>query len=134
MAYVARIRGVELICETLDDFDAVVERYGSEAAPHAGEHHVKGKGHHGGSSDTALLRALVQEDQSGVSSQKIGGMLGTRGKGVPPALRRWAVKVGLSQSESSSPFEAARPDGGRGWKLSAGAMEIAKVLLEGHGK
>lgn len=128
MAIVVRIRGVEVVCESLDDLDSILERYGSSpdgaiVSPASRNGSGRGTG-----ADTALLRALVEAGSTGISSQMIGDMLGTRGKGVPPALQKWGVRVGLAQGDGK-PFDPARPQGGRGWKLKEGAMSVARHLL-----
>ena len=83
--------------------------------------------------DVALLRELAQVGSTGLSSQMIGEMIGARGKGVPGALKRWAVRVGLVQDEGNFPLEAARPQGARGWRLKDGAVSVARHLLERKG-
>lgn len=127
MAYIVRIRGVEVVCETLDQLDEIVERYGGEGAPAAPKRANGGAA--GPAGDAALLRELVNVGSTGLGSQTIGEMIGARGKGVPVALKRWALRVGLTQDESNFPLEPARPQGGRGWRLNDGAITIARHLL-----
>ena len=127
MAYIVRVRGVEIVCESLDDVDTIVDRYGGESAAPAKR--PASTAPSGPAGDTALLLELVQASTTGLSSQKIGHMIGARGKGMPNALKRWAVRVGLTQDESNFPLEAARPDGGRGWRLKDGMVSVARHLL-----
>ncbi len=138
MAYTVRVRGVEIICDTLDDLDAIVERYGSEgeapsvhaAAAAASRNGSSGAALSGRSADVALLQTLLEAGNTGVKSEAIGHMIKARGKGFAPALTRWATRVGFSDAESNFPLEPARPEGARGWRLKDGAMVMAKALFK----
>jgi hypothetical protein len=125
--YIVRVRGVEIVCDDLDAVDELVGRYGSEGTAPPKRKAVAPSG---AAADTALLKDLVEAGSTGLSSQKIGHMIGARGKGVPTALKRWALRIGLAQDEQKLPLEAARPQGGRGWRLQDGGMSIARQLLE----
>lgn len=134
MGYKVRVRGVEIECDSLDDVDDLVERYGNAsesvplprgAAPATPRN--SGSNSTGGTTDTALLKALVQSGPSGVTSSLIGGMLNAQRKGIPSALTAWASRVGLPDEACV----AARPGGKRGWRLNEGALVGAREIL-GH--
>lgn len=81
--------------------------------------------HHG---DRTLLIQFIESGDRGLLTQQIGQALGTRGKGVRPALGRWSRKIGLVTEENASAFEAIKRFDGRGFKMlehyrrTAGAM------------
>jgi hypothetical protein len=134
MGYIVRVRGIEIECDTLDDLDAIVERYGAsgstERTPSRDEN--AGARENGGPAitglsrtDTALLKQLVQNAGAGVPSSVIGGMLSAERKGIPGALARWAERVGLPNDACVT----ARPGGQRGWRLNDGALHAAREIL-----
>ncbi len=134
MAFLVRVRGVEVVCETLEDVDVIVDRYGVE-----GTHQQEGFGlrrtdRPAGPSarDRAVLKTLVEAGTKGVSSKVLEDMLGRKAKALPPALSAWAARQQVTHDPSVFPFEAARPDGKRGWRLSEGAMTTAKMILGGE--
>jgi len=132
MPYIVRVRGVEIVCESLDELDELVERYGSDSAEGGGASSRLRRSSGGppgaSASDVALLRAMAEGGAQGVSSEQIGHMLGTQGKGIPPALSRWAVRMGISTDGDA--FDAARPGGARGWRLKSGVLAVAKGVLD----
>jgi hypothetical protein len=136
MAYTVRVRGVEIMCDTLDDLDAIVDRYGStDEAPTSrlatGTKNGSASSASGGKGgDNTLLKTLVEAGTAGVRSTVIGHMISAKGKGFTPALRRWAVRVGFTDAESNFPLEQARPDGARGWRLKEGALVMARDLVK----
>jgi hypothetical protein len=133
MAYTVRVRGVEIVCETLEDIDQLIERYGGTAGMSAQPFHAPPQlGGPAGvaAADATLLQALVSAGQQGVSSESIGHMLGTKGKGIPPALQRWAARVGIARTEDGDVWEPARPQGARGWRLKNGSLAVARTLSE----
>src|SRR5688572_22583145 len=95
--YVVRVRGVEIVCETLDEINAIIERFGVEAtgvAGNSGAHMAKlpnVRDH-----DGRLLRALVRSS-GGLPSSTVQGMLNVQGKAIPYALRDWAKRMRLPQ-------------------------------------
>jgi hypothetical protein len=71
-----------------------------------------------------------ERESKGIHNRDLGQFFGVEGKSIFPALRKWAVEVGLAKSEGERVFEAfSRPDG-RGYKLSATSMTVAKLLLD----
>jgi hypothetical protein len=56
-------------------------------------------------------------------------MLGRKGKAVGAALLQWGVRIRLVADQGNNPFEKARPNGGRGWKLKSSMIPIAKQML-----
>lgn len=132
MSYIVRIRGVEVVCESLDDVDQIIDRYGGTANETAARsvNHGAPVANVGTASDVALLRSMVNAGTGGLLSETIGQMLGKKGKGIPPALFRWAMRVGISQTDTGDALEATRPQGARGWRLREGALTVAKEILE----
>lgn len=132
MPYTVRVRGVEIVCDALEDIDRLIERYGDESlAPTAGGAKASmGGGPPGaGAADLTLLRTMVSAGSLGVSSEQIGHMLNTKGKGIPNALQRWAIRIGITEHADGQVFDSARPQGARGWKLKDGALAVAKTVL-----
>lgn len=120
-----RVRGVEIECESLDELDAIIDRYG-EGAPVRGANGLAGLSVPtvGATNvDQALLRAFLNAP-SGLPSQAVQGMLHVKGKAIPGALKAWAVRVHLPDDG----FEKANPGGKRGWRLSDAGAGAARVL------
>lgn len=120
---VVRVRGIEIVCDSLDELDAIIDRYGDGAA-------VRGPGSlssNGGGGTTnvdgALLRAFLS-NPSGVGSPTIQGMLKVQGKAISAALKAWAGRMNMPVDG----FERANPGGRRGWKLNDGAIAAGKLL------
>ena len=134
MSYAVRVRGVEIICESLEDVDRLIERYGgapgSPSSPDLASTMARGGPSGVAAHDLAVLHALINAGTQGVTSESIGHMLGTKGKGIPPALRRWAMRIGIAQNEDGDALEAARPQGARGWRLKDGSLAVARTILE----
>jgi hypothetical protein len=131
MAITVRVRGIEVVCETLDDLDKIIERYGDTSAPPAGSAQAALAGSHGvarkaAALDNGLLQAFAQAP-GGVQSKIVEGMLGVRGKAIRSALRIWAARVHLSPDT----IEKANPGGKRGWKLNESGIAAARTLLHG---
>lgn len=134
---VIRVRGIPIEVESWDDLDEVVKRYGNDATPielHSGE---RKKGTTGRAStsaslqtnDRVLLRQFIEKDGSGLLNEIIGTAIGARGKSIWPALRKWAVKITLAESESAEVFERFNRTEGRGYKLRAHFLKVAHSLL-----
>src|SRR5205823_1202674 len=120
-------RGVEVVCESLEELDALIARYGDAATPGRPGPAKAGRNGTGPADvDVALLRLLARSP-SGVVSKTIEGMLQVQGKAIRTALRAWAVRVNLSPDT----IEKANPGGRRGWRLTEGGMGAAKALMAG---
>lgn len=90
----------------------------------------------GGSSqaqrDQGLLRTLVNAAETGVEASTISGLLGgIKGRGIPPAVRRWAVRVGLADDEDNEACLPVRVNRKRGWRLSPSALGAARAMQGG---
>ncbi len=133
MPYRVTVRGAEVVADSLDDLDALLERYGDEVAAA-----VDSSGRIGGGAatlprsganagkDGSLLKAFLDAGTAGVPSGIISQMVGgARGKALPPAMKRWAERVGLSGNDV---FQKAFPNGQRGWRLSESAQGAARLL------
>lgn len=116
-----RVRGIEIVCDNLDELDAILDRYGDGAAVRSGGGATPTQG--GGKSvDERLLRAFMGSP-SGVPSPTITGLLKVNGKAIPAALAAWAGRMNLPNA-----FEKANPGGRRGWKLTDAAMAAARAV------
>jgi hypothetical protein len=136
MAYKVRIGRLEISCESLEELDELVGRYGAGegAEPVSGGAARQSSGAAGSngesSRDLQLLRALVDAGETGMAAGTVSSMLGgVRGRTVPVAVRKWAVRVKLADAEDNSACVPARPGGQRGWRLNPGALGAAKLLL-----
>jgi len=134
MTFTVRVRGIEIVCESLEDVDAIIDRYGSaegaDVRPIIGSSNGSATRGNRGGGDMALLRQFIEAGSTGVTSTVIGQMLGTAGKGVPPALQRWGIRIGLAENQASLPLEQARPKGARGWRLNEGGMITAREIVK----
>ena len=77
-----------------------------------------------------MLEHLLEFGDIGVHTNNLGDLLGRRGKAVKPALLQWATRINLTTDDGIDPFEKARPNGGRGWKLRGTMVPLARRLLE----
>jgi hypothetical protein len=143
--YKVRIGRLEIECETPEALDQLIARYGGgEEAAGSGRPSSPSGGTNGGGvsagttpeqqRDYTLLKALVQAGESGVEAGIVSNLLGgAKGRSVPIAVKKWAVRVGLATNEENSVCVPARPGGQRGWRLGSGALGAAKLMLEGKG-
>ncbi|HLY38565.1 MAG TPA: hypothetical protein VKU61_11050 [Candidatus Binatia bacterium] len=127
---IVRVRGIEIVCESLEELDQLMERYGEAAATNgAASMSVGGSlSTHAGKKAVALDNGLLQafaQSPTGVQSKIVEGMLGIRGKAIRAALRAWATRVHLSPDT----IEKANPGGRRGWKLTSSGIAAAKALM-----
>lgn len=134
---IIRVRGIPIEVESWDDLDEVVKRYGNDAAPIELQSGEGKKGTIGRASTTAslqtndqvLLRQFIEKDGSGLFNEVIGTAIGARGKSIWPALRKWAVKIKLAESERAEVFERFNRTEGRGYKLKPHFLKVAHSLL-----
>lgn len=134
MAYVVKINGYEVICESVEDVRALVgatvdgspteKREGKAQTPPSPPSRNGSDGQRS-AADQALLRALYDGGTTGIPSSTVGGLLSAKGKGLPGAFERWADRVGIPRDGA----EAVRVGTGRGWRLTDGALAAAKVAL-----
>jgi hypothetical protein len=137
IAMKVHIGSLEITVENLEELDQLVQRYGGEQPSHRAVDQPSENGSvqraNGGNSvahDRVILGHLIEHADTGVHTNTLGDMLGRRGKAVKPALNQWAIKVRLMTEDGIDPFEKARPNGGRGWRLRATLLPIARQLLE----
>ena len=133
------VRGIAVQVETLDELDEFIQRYGSDITtglPTPDNLMKPGKKPREGilaRNDRVHLQHFVDRDNKGVLNKDLGKFLGAKGKAIGPALRIWGVRIGLADNKTAQAFERfSRPDG-RGYKLSAPFLQIAKSLLEEQG-
>lgn len=140
MSYIVRANGFEIECATVEEVRALVgvpmpDSEGKPRAPQVTSNGTVATAQQGGrseatprsASDHALLKALVDKGNSGIDSTTALGLLSARGRGVPGAFTQWAHRVGLPESAA----EPIRVGNGRGWRLTAGALAAARVILDG---
>jgi len=137
MAFTARIRGVDISCDTLDDLEAILERFGAEqeprdnrAGPPSGrpDAPARSNGEAPADADAMLLRAFLSGGDAGIPASTIQNLLPrAAGRGMPIALQRWAIRVNIANEDGPAACVPARPGGGRGWKLTQGAMNVAQL-------
>lgn len=123
---IVRIRGVEIVCESLEELDRLLERYGEAGAITAGPQ-LPSPGRSGGappSVDMTLLRALIGAP-AGIPSPTVQGMLGARGKGIATAFKAWCGRMHLPPDA----VEQANPRGKRGWRLTEAGQHAARAIL-----
>jgi len=133
------IQGLEVIVDSVEELQQLIDHFGSadasEKSPKKANGSPTGNGGSGGNGgsvvhDRVILQHLVEAADTGVHTNTLGDMLGRKGKSVGPALLQWGVKIKLVAEETNNPFEKARPNGGRGWKLKSTMLPIAKQMLD----
>lgn len=124
---IVRVRGVEIVCESLEELDQIIQRYGVEGAVRDGTGSIavpSGGTAGAGGIDVKLLRQFVQ-NPAGIPSPTVAGMLKATGKGIPGALTAFAARMHLAPDS----FEKCNPGGRRGWKLTEPALAAAQAVL-----
>jgi hypothetical protein len=137
----ARVRIGKMVLEfdSDDELDRFVARHAGQAESDAepvsgGGNGGGGRGTtpSGGDRDRSLLQQFLRGGDTGIPAATVAGLLdGAVGRGVAPALARWAVRVRLAASEDNQAVVVARPGGKRGWKLSPSGLSAARAL---HGE
>lgn len=128
-----RIGALELDV-SLEELDELVQRYGNIVATsgEGGAAHpgVKPKvGEHHGTTDSVILKKLVDAGTQGVPTSVLGDMLGRRGKATRGAARKLAQRMGVVSDPAIDPFEESRVGTQRGLRIKASFMDIAKAHL-----
>jgi hypothetical protein len=130
---IVRVRGVEVVCETMEELDQIIERYGDAGASPIGTllgpsqpaaSSLNGAARKAAALDNGLLQAFVNSP-AGVQSKIVEGLLGIRGKAIPFALRAWAKRVHIAPET----IARANPGGKRGWKLNESGIAAARALM-----
>ena len=128
-----RIGGLEICDLTLDELDAVIRRYaGTEDAQadliaNGAVANVQG-GVQGGAADRVVLAKLVEAGLGGVPTNTLGDILGKRGKATRGAVRKWALRIGLTSDQNVDPIEDCRSGTQRGIRLKESFLDVAKHL------
>lgn len=125
--YKVRVRGVEIVVETLEELDLIIHRYGlsSEAdLPTKEIRSIKDAMDR----DYSLLRQFVTEDEVGIRSEELADWFRIKGRGLPSRLLAWAKRVGL-RGTFEDIFERTVYRGQRGFRLTKDAVEKAQLLL-----
>ena len=128
------VKGIGLPVESWEDFDEIVQRYGSEHVTtseesHPSKHKPSGRSSSRlGHSDQVLLQQFIERGNQGVLNSNIGPLLGVARKGISPSLRVWARKIGLAHADQIA-FERFNSAVGRGYKLLDGFAPMARSLL-----
>lgn len=129
------VKGVPVPVDSWEELDELIQRYGADVSlidTEKAESQSRSQGHrthHLPTADRAILKKFVERESKGLLNKDLGAFLGVEGKSIRPALRKWAVKIKLAESEDVRVFEPfSRPDG-RGYKLSAAFMHVARALL-----
>ena len=82
--------------------------------------------------DTVLLRAFMEAGVVGIPASFVQSSLPkAHGRGMRKALQSWASRMKLVGANSDEACQPARPQGKRGWKLSNGALQVAKMRYGG---
>jgi hypothetical protein len=79
--------------------------------------------------DRSLLEQFVDAGDRGALTQALGQAIGARGKGVRPALDRWARQIGLVTAENVSAFQAVKRFDGRGLRMVEHYRRAASQML-----
>lgn len=137
----AWVRGIEIEV-TLEEFDQLIERYGTDAgspsvSPKPPDNSGGGgggarRGGGGGVADGVILKTLVEAGSGGVEVNRLGDLLGRKGKAMRGAAKAWANRVGLATNADHDPFEECRVGSRRGIRIKPSLMELAKALNSGR--
>ena len=127
------IKGIPVPVESIEELDEFIERYGSDVTvltSDSGEGKRTRKGNASlAQNDRVMLKQFVERENKGVLNKDLGNFLGTAGKAIGPALRKWALRIGLAHEEKAQVFERfSRPDG-RGYKLTPTFLKIAQEMV-----
>lgn len=130
------VKGVPVPVDSWEELDELIERYagdvglagvdiGLDIAPR-----TRHSSHHLSTSDRAILQKFVEHGTKGLLNKDLGAFLVAERKAIRPALRKWAIKIKLADSEDAKVFESfSRPDG-RGYRLAPAFAHIANAILQ----
>ena len=119
------IRGVEVVVESIEEMDELIDRYGSGAAVSPTGLSASASLVGPGAADTPLLRAFLGSHDRGLIVRDIKAILGIKGKVFGP-LKAWGARVGLSAKPDGTPFVTKRLTAGRAYCLTEEAFQAAK--------
>jgi hypothetical protein len=135
-----RIGKLEVTGVTPEELDVLVKRYGG-AAPETPPKKLEEKyfdtmqeaGAAIGAADTVLLKKFVDAGSTGLTTIEVGDILGKRGKAARPAVRHWALRIGLTQDDTLEVCEDARVGTQRGLRIKASLLDVARHIMgQGH--
>jgi hypothetical protein len=127
--------GVQVPIDDIEELDAFVERYGGEALIVTATSNAdskskgRGKGADLSASNRALLEQFVAAGSKGLPTSQIGPAVGKQGKGIKPALERYARSIGLVDNDDAQAFLAVKGAEGRGFKLGEVHIQAARSML-----
>lgn len=130
------VKGISIQVENLEELDDFIQRYGNDVTEGNATNNADAKPRRksrGGSLATnhrVLLQQFVQRENKGMLNKDLGKFLGASGKAIGPALRKWALEIGLAHDQTAQAFERfSRPEG-RGYKLTGPFLSVAKAMIE----
>jgi hypothetical protein len=127
----ARIGSIEFDV-SLEELDELVRRYGQGSDDPRVPTKPNAPSLNGVARDKVILDRFIQAAINGIGTKELGDLLGKHGRGVKPALRKWAIRIKLvTPEEANLPVEKARPGGGRGWRLRPTLLPVAEELVKG---
>lgn len=124
--------------DSIEELDEFVDRYGREGlivtAGQIGDVKQPVRPSHRGAVDLnppqrALLQQFVEAGSRGLLTSHVGPAVGKEGKGIRPALERFAKDIGLVTNEGAHAFEAVKRADGRGFKLVDVCLQTARAML-----
>jgi len=128
-----KIGKLEIIVDSLDDLDRLIERYGlvegSEAAVSVPVHEVMQSKRPQKNSDLSLLQRFVENGIAGIPSGELFLTFGVKGKGITGALSDWAERVGL-KGDIEKIFKRKIYRGKRVQCLTPQAIATGRHILE----
>jgi hypothetical protein len=130
------VKGVPVPVDSWEELDELIQRYGGDVGlagidlGSEGASRTRRMSHHLPTADRAILQKFVERENKGLLNKDLGAFLGAERKSIRPALRKWAAKIKLADSEDARVFESFNRPDGRGYKLSSAFVHIAKALVE----
>jgi hypothetical protein len=126
------VRGIEIEINSWDELDELVNRYGGAEVTRSAGPSPQRRSSSLAHVDSTLLRQFVQRGARGVLNSDLGPHLNAVGKGIRPALDRWASRIGLVPEDGSSAFEPVNMGMlGRGYRMTDLYIQAAQDMLGG---
>jgi hypothetical protein len=126
--YRAYVRGIEIVVETLEELDLIIDRYGSTSEAEVFAKDITSI-KDAMARDAGILRQFLMQGDLGLPSEKLARWFGIQGKGLPSRLLAWAKRIGLN-GKFGHIFERTVYRGQRGFRLTEKAMNKGRQLLE----
>ena len=132
-----RIRGVEVIVDSIESLDRLIDRYGGQTGGEAGDQSLSTRADNsqvsdptgGHALDRALLKRFIEVEHMGIPSRELAVKLHANRKAVQIGLTKWANRIGLWHGNFQAIFEKNLPDGARGYRLTPEAISAGKDIL-----